>query len=348
MDFLKTLMLYMSLTFATSVQSTVPPQETPVPTFTPVPAVVEVVPEGTQAVSGDVTPAPAAAATAAPEATITPNRAYSNLKMNSRGEKVKKLQQRLIELGYLSQGDDDGVYGRQTYNAVKAFQKANGLGADGIAGDATQTHLFENPSAAPNPDMTAVPQPTATPGPTQAPTAEPTAEPTIVPPESEPEAAVPTAEPTSAPVASPAMTAAVGVSVVLNDSGEKLTYLQQQDGVTVRVEPRLWLDAEDRLYLDLIDLAACTEDWSFTMSMDGTYQLLAEGYEVLIAADGLACTVEGETIPLTEEDFLLYEASPLCGPTLLEKALGAETLWDADEKTLMLQIVHRDVAKATD
>ncbi|MBQ8654797.1 MAG: peptidoglycan-binding protein [Clostridia bacterium] len=49
---------------------------------------------------------------------------------------VKLLQQRLISLGYLS-GDADGKFGLQTYRALKAFQKANGLFVDGVAGKNT-------------------------------------------------------------------------------------------------------------------------------------------------------------------------------------------------------------------
>lgn len=47
----------------------------------------------------------------------------------------------LIELGYLS-GKADGTYGEKTVEAVKAFQKNNGLTADGSAGEATQKLLF--------------------------------------------------------------------------------------------------------------------------------------------------------------------------------------------------------------
>ncbi|MGN1018765.1 MAG: peptidoglycan-binding protein, partial [Aristaeellaceae bacterium] len=131
MDFLKTLMLYMSLTFATAVQGAEPPVETAVPTLTPTPAVVETVPGETAAptvitASPTATPDPDATATPAPQPTITPNTGYRNLQMNSRGDQVKRLQERLIELGYLN-GAADGAFGRQTYNAVIAFQKANGL-----------------------------------------------------------------------------------------------------------------------------------------------------------------------------------------------------------------------------
>lgn len=46
------------------------------------------------------------------------------------------IQQRLKELGYYK-GNVDGIYGSKTRSAVIAFQKANGLVADGIVGKNT-------------------------------------------------------------------------------------------------------------------------------------------------------------------------------------------------------------------
>ena len=66
---------------------------------------------------------------------------YKRLKKGSRGSEVKTLQTALKEQGYYS-GKIDGVYGKSTVNAVKAFQKKNGLKADGIAGPLTQEKLY--------------------------------------------------------------------------------------------------------------------------------------------------------------------------------------------------------------
>lgn len=60
---------------------------------------------------------------------------------------VRLIQQRLMELGY-PVGKADAVYGRGTQDAVKLFQGANGLTADGIAGQGTMAKLFSS-SAAP-------------------------------------------------------------------------------------------------------------------------------------------------------------------------------------------------------
>lgn len=57
-------------------------------------------------------------------------------KIGSTGNEVRTIQQRLTNWGYYT-GDIDGVYGSRTYNAVKKFQRANRINADGIAGPAT-------------------------------------------------------------------------------------------------------------------------------------------------------------------------------------------------------------------
>lgn len=54
----------------------------------------------------------------------------------SRGNEVRQIQTKLKNWGYYN-GSVDGVYGTQTVNAVKYFQRRNGLTADGIAGAKT-------------------------------------------------------------------------------------------------------------------------------------------------------------------------------------------------------------------
>lgn len=58
------------------------------------------------------------------------------LKQGSRGETVKKLQQKLKNWGYYT-GSVDGIYGAKTTSAVKYFQRKNNLTVDGIAGPKT-------------------------------------------------------------------------------------------------------------------------------------------------------------------------------------------------------------------
>ena len=54
----------------------------------------------------------------------------------SRGDAVRRLQELLNKKGF-DCGAVDGIFGSKTYAAVMAFQKANGLRADGIAGPLT-------------------------------------------------------------------------------------------------------------------------------------------------------------------------------------------------------------------
>ncbi len=59
-----------------------------------------------------------------------------------RGSDVRRVQSRLKTLGFYS-GRADGVYGSQTYNAVRRFQSAKGIAPqDGVIGPETWAELF--------------------------------------------------------------------------------------------------------------------------------------------------------------------------------------------------------------
>lgn len=58
------------------------------------------------------------------------------LKEGSRGNDVKTVQEKLRRWGYYK-GSVDGIYGPKTKEAVKYFQRKNGLTADGIVGKKT-------------------------------------------------------------------------------------------------------------------------------------------------------------------------------------------------------------------
>ena len=127
---------------------TVEPTPSPEPTATPTPAVYA--PFGAQYGYGGAdlipkTPTPnPAKTTPAPTAELSPaptSKAARTLKKGSTGEDVKKLQQALIDLGYLSD-TADGTFGAKTQDAVTLFQAVNGLDADGLAGVKTQALLF--------------------------------------------------------------------------------------------------------------------------------------------------------------------------------------------------------------
>ncbi len=88
-----------------------------------------------QTVTGS--PSPAAPTTPAP---ITPTPTPKSMRLGFQGEAVRTVQRRLRELGYYT-GSIDGDFGKETEKAVKAFQKANGLSADGKVGEQTLKKL---------------------------------------------------------------------------------------------------------------------------------------------------------------------------------------------------------------
>ena len=102
----------------------------------------------------------------------TPPLPLKKLSKNSSGEDVWYLQSKLKELGYYT-GTVTGTYLNGTVSAVKAFQKANGLSADGVATIKTLEALYAQEMATPVPEtptptMEALPTPveaTATPAP---------------------------------------------------------------------------------------------------------------------------------------------------------------------------------------
>lgn len=61
-------------------------------------------------------------------------------RQGSSGQTVKTIQTKLKNWGYYN-GSVDGIYGSQTAEAVKYFQRSNGLTADGVVGPATLAKL---------------------------------------------------------------------------------------------------------------------------------------------------------------------------------------------------------------
>ncbi len=57
-----------------------------------------------------------------------------------RGDNVIAIQRKLKQWGYYT-GAVDGIYGQSTYTSVVAFQRKNGLKADGVVGDSTAAAL---------------------------------------------------------------------------------------------------------------------------------------------------------------------------------------------------------------
>jgi peptidoglycan hydrolase-like protein with peptidoglycan-binding domain len=96
-------------------------------------------------VAAPTTAPPAAPPTTAPPTTPPPTTpppapAPTSLRLGAEGPAVSALQERLSGLGFWL-GTPDGNYGQLTRQAVMAFQKAEGITRDGIAGQQTQQHL---------------------------------------------------------------------------------------------------------------------------------------------------------------------------------------------------------------
>ncbi len=91
--------------------------------------------------SAPTTPATTATQPAATTTVQTPEPASlpapaTTLDPGATGAQVKRLQRALAQLGY-SPGKVDGDYGPATVGALKQFQQANGLTADGVLGPKT-------------------------------------------------------------------------------------------------------------------------------------------------------------------------------------------------------------------
>ena len=67
---------------------------------------------------------------------------YPTLRKGARGNITKLLQEKLVSLGYNTNGID-GIFGVGTEKAVISFQKSNGLVADGIVGQNTWSKLLK-------------------------------------------------------------------------------------------------------------------------------------------------------------------------------------------------------------
>ena len=347
MDLMRTLLIYMSATLTLAVQSTAAPKETPIPSPVQDTAIVETT-DTVEKGSETITAAPKAKEketekiTPFPVPTITPNtKGYHNLTMGTKGKEVKKLQEKLIELKYLPDDSADGAYGRQTYNAVKKFQYYNGLKADGIAGRATQTNLFENDQIVPNPEQTAAPE--VTPAPPEAtnapetPPASETAAPETVPPETDaPVTEVPVTEApaTEAPAeetAVPAETEAVqetettpatdedipevvenvdldadfyepvSGNVALNEGDGPLEFMVMEDGVPVTTRPRLSQN-ENKIRVSLDDLCECVDGWQLTDDGVGSVVLEAAGYTLVLYNEDKGCSASVDGMEISMKE----------------------------------------------
>lgn len=323
MDFLKTLMAYMSLLAALGVQEGPAPEGVPTPTPLPSNMTATPAPNQTEAPTPTFTP------TLAPVPTITPNNRYTKVAYGDKGAQVTKLQKALIALGYLPSDAADGSFGYQTHNAVKAFQKANGLSADGIAGPATLTNLYENPHvigvATATPAVTATLSPDFTP------------------------------EPTATPEVPDGLTLLPNAYVISGNTGEMLQHVVTTEYETfsyqTTVRPRLWVNASGTPVLALAELTNCLDGWTLMgSSADGIYALSACGYTVSIqlAGDSPVLLVDGQAVQVTADDAFIRNGTLYVTDAFLRTALKAETIFDADEKSIVLSFRDKSIIDAQD
>ncbi|MFT9846235.1 C40 family peptidase [Aneurinibacillus sp. REN35] len=71
------------------------------------------------------------------------SKSMATLRYGARGSAVSSVQSRLKQLGYYS-GNIDGIYKGGTQSAVKKFQRAARLSADGVVGAKTRAALFSS------------------------------------------------------------------------------------------------------------------------------------------------------------------------------------------------------------
>lgn len=288
MDLLQTLLVYMSLVFASSVQTA--PEITPIPEIvtTPTPYVT-------------VTPSP----TPVPTLSITPNPAYKTLQVGDRGDLVREMQAKLLEYGYY-QGEVDGAFGNQTRQAVEKFQYHHGLSVDGIAGRRTLTVLYEAgeeirlaPGALPEETPAPASQLSVaiTPEPTSEPTATFQAVQTVVPTE----VPTPTPSPTPDPTPVPAAVTAMDYSLMINDAAlDQLPYQQEETVFLPMVE---MLKAAGVMVLD----SSTIELDEYAFAWNGSFVRITHTENQSGAPEGLQAFVNDEEVVLPNRSLLRME-----------------------------------------
>lgn len=322
MDFLNLLLLYLSMTFAIGVQEAPAPVASPEPTQPPAAVLAQqgLLPSQQDDVLPDVTltPAPTAKPTATPrpEPTITPNKGYTKLELNSRGNQVKKLQERLIELGYLPAGAADGAYGYQTLNAVRDFQKANRLSSDGVAGAATLTHLYED-------EYVVYGKLAVTPTPKPQPV-----------------------QPGETPKPYNPMDAWSSLGGKLKLGAKNLVLTRSIGGTSAMAYPQLWKRADEPM-MNLGDMAEGAR-WSMTAADDGSSCVIAAaGYALVLTAESdvsagycqlYACTVDGKPVATDAGDVVWADGKWAVSATFMKNAFGASVIWDSENNTLIVDI----------
>jgi peptidoglycan hydrolase-like protein with peptidoglycan-binding domain len=80
--------------------------------------------------------------TKTPETTVETPSSFVTLTKGAMGEKVKTIQSQLEKLGF-DPGPQDGIFGNRTLKAVKNFQLAKGLNAEGVVDQTTWSAIAD-------------------------------------------------------------------------------------------------------------------------------------------------------------------------------------------------------------
>ena len=94
---------------------------------------------------------------------------YNKLEFTMSGDDVQRVQARLQKLNYLKASEVTGYFGAITEQAVRVFQKNNGLSVDGKVAKETYEKLFSSDAKRAARPVSSTPVPTATPKPTKTP-----------------------------------------------------------------------------------------------------------------------------------------------------------------------------------
>jgi peptidoglycan hydrolase-like protein with peptidoglycan-binding domain len=97
------------------------------------------------------TPAPSPTPTPAPNPTPNPPSASGFPVFGEQGERVRQMQQALINAGINVPGGADGIFGTMTAGAIMNFQRQRGLEPTGVIDAATASALGLTPATAPPP-----------------------------------------------------------------------------------------------------------------------------------------------------------------------------------------------------
>lgn len=139
----------------TSTSTTTPPLTTTTvaPTTVPAPTTTTTVPAITTTTSTTSTTTtsstssttsttvPTSSTTTTTEPFYSDEPSTGTLSEGDRGDRTKAMQAKLVTLGYLNPGADDGLFGKVTTAAVEQFQNDNDLEVDGLVGPNTSAAL---------------------------------------------------------------------------------------------------------------------------------------------------------------------------------------------------------------